>query len=68
MFPLLLFPTGRSLSPRWRPVTWLAVGLIGAYAVLGALSPTLWLPNGRTVANPVGVTTSTWTPALSVPS
>jgi hypothetical protein len=56
VFPLLLFPTGRSLSPRWRPVTWLAVGLIGAYAVLGALSPTLWLPNGRTVANPVGVT------------
>ena len=56
VFPLLLFPTGRSLSPRWRPVTWLAVGLTAAYAVLGALSPTLWLPNGRTVANPIGVT------------
>jgi hypothetical protein len=56
VFPLLLFPTGRSLSPRWRPVTWLAVGLTAAFAVLGALSPTLQLPNGRTVANPIGVT------------
>jgi hypothetical protein len=56
VFPLLLFPTGRSLSPRWRPVTWLAVGLTAAYAVLGALSPTLQLLNGRTVANPIGVT------------
>ena len=56
VFPLLLFPTGRSLSPRWRPVTWLAVGLTAAYTVLGALSPTLELPNGRTVANPIGVT------------
>jgi hypothetical protein len=56
VFPLLLFPTGRSLSPRWRPVTWLAVGLTAAYTVLGALSPTMELPNGRTVANPIGVT------------
>jgi hypothetical protein len=55
VFLLLLFPTGRSLSPRWRPVTWLAVGLTAAYPVLGALSPTLELPNGRTVANPIGV-------------
>jgi hypothetical protein len=55
LFPLLLFPTGRSLSPRWRPVTWLAVGLTAAYTVLGALGPTLQLLNGRTVANPIGV-------------
>jgi hypothetical protein len=55
VFPLLLFPTGRSLSPRWRPLTWLAVGLTAAYTVLGMLSPTLDLPEERTTANPIGV-------------
>jgi hypothetical protein len=55
VFPLLLFPTGRSLSPRWRPLTWLAVGLTTAYTVLGMLSPTLELPEERTTANPIGV-------------
>ena len=38
VFPLLLFPTGRSLSPRWGLVTWLAVGLVVAYTMSGALS------------------------------
>jgi hypothetical protein len=56
VFPLLLFPTGRSLSPRWRPLTWLAIGLTAAYTVLGMLSPTLDLPEERTTANPIGVT------------
>jgi uncharacterized membrane protein len=56
VFPLLLFPTGRSLSPGWRPVTWLAVGLTAAVTVLGMLSPSLQLPDGRTTANPVGAT------------
>jgi hypothetical protein len=55
VFPLLLFPTGRSLSPRWRPVAWLAVAVTVAWAVLGALSPSLELPNRNTVANPIGV-------------
>jgi hypothetical protein len=55
VFPLLLFPTGRPLSPRWRPVAWLAAATTAGYAVLGALSPALELPDGRTVANPVGV-------------
>jgi hypothetical protein len=54
VFPLLLFPTGRSLSPRWRPVTWLAVGLVVAYTVSGALSPSLHL-NEHAIANPIGV-------------
>jgi hypothetical protein len=55
VFPLLLFPTGRTLSPRWRPVVWLAAGVTAVYTVLGALRPTLELPDGRTVANPIGV-------------
>jgi FtsH-binding integral membrane protein len=55
VFLLLLFPTGRSLSPRWRPLTWLAVGLTAAFAILGALSPSLEVSDNRTVANPIGV-------------
>jgi hypothetical protein len=55
VFPLLLFPTGRSLSPRWRPVAWLAAATTAGYAVFDALSPTLKLPDGRTLANPIGV-------------
>jgi hypothetical protein len=55
VLPLLLFPTGRSLSPGWRPVTWLAVGLVAAFSVAGALGPSLQLPDGSAVANPIGV-------------
>jgi hypothetical protein len=55
VFPLLLFPTGRSLSPRWRPVTWLAIGLTGAVTALAALNPYLELPDEQIVPNPIGV-------------
>jgi hypothetical protein len=55
VFPLLLFPTGRSLSPRWRPVTWLAVGFTAALTVLGMLRPSLYLTDAQTIANPIGV-------------
>jgi hypothetical protein len=56
VFPLLWFPTGRPLSPRWQPVTWLALGLMAAFTLLGALSPSLPLPDEQTTANPIGVT------------
>jgi hypothetical protein len=53
---LLLFPTGRLLSPRWRPIAWLAGIQITAASVLAALQPTLSLEGqGRTIANPVGI-------------
>jgi MFS family permease len=55
VFPLLLFPTGRSLSPRWRPVTWLAIGLTVALTVLGMLRPSLFVSDEQTIANPIGV-------------
>ena len=55
-FTLLLFPTGRLLSPRWRPVAWLAGIQITATSVLAALQPTLSLEDqGRTIANPIGI-------------
>jgi hypothetical protein len=55
VFPLLLFPTGRSLSFRWRPLTWLAVGVTVAWAVVGALTPALAVSDERSIANPIGV-------------
>jgi hypothetical protein len=55
-FPLLLFPTGRLLSPRWRPIAWLAGIEITASSVLAALQPTLALEDqGRTIANPIRI-------------
>jgi hypothetical protein len=55
-FTLLLFPTGRLLSPRWRPIAWLAAIGITANSVLAALQPTLALEYvARTIPNPVGI-------------
>jgi hypothetical protein len=55
-FTLLLFPTGRLLSPRWRPIAWLAAIEIIANSVLAALQPTLRLEYAaRTIPNPIGI-------------
>jgi hypothetical protein len=55
-FTLLLFPTGRLLSPRWRPVAWLAAIEITANSVLAAFQPTLPLEYvARKIPNPVGI-------------
>jgi hypothetical protein len=55
VFAPLLFPTGRLLSPRWRPVAWLAGAATAAFMVLAALKPDLDRAPGRVIANPIGV-------------
>jgi hypothetical protein len=57
VFTPLLFPTGRLLSARWRPVAVLAAAATMAVAVLEAVQPTLKLQNeDYTVRNPIGLT------------
>ena len=56
IFTLLLFPTGRLPSPRWRPVAVVGGLAIAVVTVLGAVRPTLRLQNEEVyLANPVGV-------------
>ena len=56
LFTLLLFPTGRLLSRRWRPVAWMAGILMAVVTTLAALRPTLTLPDGQlAVPNPIGI-------------
>jgi hypothetical protein len=54
-FLLLLFPHGRLLSPRWRPVAWLAAGVTIASAGLIALTPWDLLEPGVPAQNPFGI-------------
>ena len=54
-FLLLLFPHGRLLSPRWRPVAWLAAAVTIATTVLLAIVPWDLLDPGVPAQNPVGV-------------
>jgi len=55
VFTPLLFPTGRLLSPRWRPVAWLAGVTTVALSVLGALQANLDLVGDQVIANPIGI-------------
>jgi hypothetical protein len=54
-FLLLLFPTGKLPSSRWRPVLWAAVGLILVYTVSSWLSPESNDVRLESVSNPTGL-------------
>jgi hypothetical protein len=54
-FLLLLFPTGKLPSSRWRPVLWAAVGLIVFYTVSSWLSPESNDARLESVSNPTGL-------------
>jgi hypothetical protein len=56
VFTPLLFPTGQLLSPRWRPVAWLAGVATAVFTVLAALQAELDLGSDQVIANPFGVT------------
>jgi hypothetical protein len=55
VFTPLLFPTGRLLSPRWRPVAGLAGAATAVLTALASFRTELEVAPGQVIANPIGV-------------
>ena len=55
VFTPLLFPTGRLLSPRWRPVAWLAGVTTAVLTAVTSLRTELGTVEDQVIANPIGV-------------
>lgn len=53
-FLLLLFPTGRLPSRRWRPVAWLSAALVIVATVLSMVEERL-VGDGYSIPNPIGI-------------
>jgi hypothetical protein len=55
VFTPLLFPDGRLLSPRWRPVAWLAGVTTAVLTALTSLRTELGTVEDQVIVNPIGV-------------
>jgi len=55
VFYLLLFPTGRLPSRRWRWLAWLTVAFISVGVILSAFSPGAYLGSLGPIRNPLGI-------------
>ena len=51
----LLFPTGRLVSPRWRPVAWLTAMVLALAVVAQAIAPGPMTEETPTITNPLGI-------------
>ena len=51
----LLFPTGRLVSPRWRPIAWLTGIVLTLAIVVQAITPGSMTEETPTITNPIGI-------------